>query len=112
MVLGSHAESSDVVSQLSWSFCVGSDPKNWWKNSSERKTYMGMNNSEVSIERIIHVYSRERGITISALIEKILFRTGTQYKRGSTKGRMELVNGVRMEGGKTQRLEELCRVSV
>lgn len=73
---------------------------------------MGMNNSEVSIERIIHVYSRERGITISALIEKILFRTGTQYKRGSTKGRMELVNGVRMEGGKTQRLEELCRVSV
>lgn len=64
--------------------------------------YMGMNNSEVIIKRFIHVYSRERGITISPLIEKMLFRTGTQYKRGSGKGRMELVNCVRMEGGKTE----------
>lgn len=63
-----------------------------------------MNNSEVSIKRIIRVYSRERGITISPLIEKMLLRSGTQRKgdSGSRKGRMELVNGVRMEGGKTQ----------
>jgi len=33
-----------------------------------------------------------------------MFRIGTQYKRGSgfRKGRMELVNGVRMERGRTQ----------
>lgn len=61
-----------------------------------------MSNSEVIKKRFICVYSRERGITISPLIEKMLFRTGTQYKRGSGKGRMELVNSVRVEGGKTQ----------
>lgn len=73
-------------------------PKNWGKNSSEGKMYKGMNLSKVTIQRIIHVYSRERGITISPLTEKMLFRT--QYKRGSgsRKCRMELINGVRMEG--------------
>jgi len=49
MMLGSHAELSDVLSQLSPSFCVGSDPEELGKNSSEGKIYVGKNNSKVSI---------------------------------------------------------------
>lgn len=35
-----------IVSQLSWSFCVGSNPKDQGKKS-EGEMYMEINNSEV-----------------------------------------------------------------